>query len=75
MRPYPEHQGMLDPTAPHGWHYYWKSSEVATLSDDLIDVLVEHTARVASPRSYTLVFHLGGAVARVPEDAGGFGVV
>lgn len=69
LRPYPEHQAMLDPTAPHGWHYYWKSSEVAMLGDDLIDVLVEHTAKVASPRSYTLVFHLGGAIARVPEDA------
>lgn len=68
LRPYPEHQALLDPTVPHGWHYYWKSSEVAALDDDLIDLLVEHTARVASPRSYTLVFQLGGAIARVPED-------
>ncbi|MGW6707012.1 FAD-binding oxidoreductase [Streptomyces sp. NPDC054956] len=69
VRPYPEHQAQLDAVAPHGWHYYWKSCEVATLDDDLIDVLVEHTARVGSPRSYTLVFHLGGAIAGVPEDA------
>jgi FAD/FMN-containing dehydrogenase len=39
------------------------------LPDGLIDTLVEHTARIASPRSYTLLFQLGGAVSRVPANA------
>ncbi|WP_160159265.1 hypothetical protein [Streptomyces sp. SLBN-118] len=40
LRPYPEHQSLQNPTVSHGWHYYWKSSEVAALRDDLIDMLV-----------------------------------
>ena len=39
------------------------------LTDEMIDMLVEHTERITSPRSYTIVFHLGGAIARVREDA------
>jgi FAD/FMN-containing dehydrogenase len=68
-RPYGELQRLQDPTVPHGWHYYWKSGEVPALPDGLIDTLVEHTARIASPRSYTLLFQLGGAVSRVPANA------
>ena len=51
------------------WHYYWKSLETPPFEDATIDVLVEHTERITSPRSFTIVFHLGGALARVPEDA------
>jgi len=67
-KPYLENQSMLDPVVPHGWHYSWKSCEVPDLGDEVIDALVEGTERITSPRSYTLVFNLGGAVARVGED-------
>ena len=69
IKSYAEHQSMFDPVVPHGWHYYWKSLELAPLSAGVIDALATHAARVTSPRSYALVFQLGGAVARVPEDA------
>ncbi|MGC9544758.1 hypothetical protein [Streptomyces sp. UG1] len=59
---------MLNPAVPHGWHYYWKSTNLAELSDAAIDVLAEHALDVASPRSYTLLFRLGGAIADVGED-------
>ena len=39
------------------------------LSDGVIDVVAEHAYRATSPRSYAAMFHLGGAVARVPRDA------
>jgi FAD/FMN-containing dehydrogenase len=68
-RPFTGFQALLDRTVPKGWHYYWKSHDVPVLKDDLIDLLVEHTSRVTSPRSYTLIPHLGGAVSRVDEDA------
>ena len=58
-----------DPTVPHGWCYYWKSADTGELSDDLIGALTEHTQRITSPRSYTLIFQLGGAIAEVGEDA------
>jgi FAD/FMN-containing dehydrogenase len=68
-RPYTTLQGMFDPTVPHGWHYYWKSLELPPFTDHAIDTLVEYAGRLTSPRSYCIVFQLGGAVARVDEDA------
>jgi hypothetical protein len=66
---YVEHQRGIDDTVPHGWHYYWKGTNLRALSDDVIDVVAEHAARARSPRSYAAIFHMGGAVARVPGDA------
>jgi FAD/FMN-containing dehydrogenase len=66
---YVEHQTSLDDTVPHGWHYYWKATNLADLSDEVIDVVAEHAYDAASPRSYVAMFHMGGAVARAPQDA------
>ncbi|KAB1185109.1 FAD-binding oxidoreductase [Haloferax sp. CBA1149] len=68
-KPYLAHQGGLDSTVPHGWHYYWKSTDLPELSDGLIDVFVDHAFSAESPRSYSVLFHLGGAVSRVDDDA------
>jgi FAD/FMN-containing dehydrogenase len=70
--PYVEHQTGVDDTVPHGWHYYWKATDLTGLSDGVIDVVAEHAYRATSPRSYAAMFHLGGAVARVPRDATAF---
>ena len=66
---YVDHQGGLDDTVPHGWHYYWKATNLIRLSDEVIDIVAAHAYGAASPRSYAAMFHLGGAVARVPRDA------
>src|SRR5688500_17958512 len=71
--PYVSHQSALDSTVPHGWRYYWKSTYLPELHDDLIDVIAEHAFACTSPRSYVAMFHLGGAVSRVPEGATAFG--
>jgi FAD/FMN-containing dehydrogenase len=71
-KPYVTHQKMLDPTAPHGRHYYWKSHTLDPLTDEVIDVVVEQAATITSPLSTVPLFTLGGAVARVPEDATAF---
>ena len=60
-------QSMFDPLVPHGWHRYWKSVELPPLTDDAIDTLIDHTSRITSPRSYTIILQLGGALGRVPE--------
>jgi FAD/FMN-containing dehydrogenase len=67
--PYVAHQAATDDTVPHGWHYYWKSTNLAGLSDDAISVIADHAYAAGSPRSYAAMFHMGGAVARVPHDA------
>src|SRR5262245_31376974 len=41
-KPYVEHQAMFDPSFPHGRWYYFRSCDVAELSDDVIDIPVEH---------------------------------
>ncbi len=66
---YVDHQRGIDDTVPHGWHYYWKGTNLARLSDDVIDVIADHAYAASSPRSYAAIFHMGGAVARVPHDA------
>jgi FAD/FMN-containing dehydrogenase len=67
-KPYTALQSMFDPLVPHGWHRYWKSVELPPLTDDAIDTLVEHASAFTSPKSYCIVFQLGGALARVGED-------
>lgn len=69
LRPYTGLQSLIDATVPHGWHYYWKSAELAPLADDVIDAMAEHSLEIRSPRSFAVVFQLGGAVADVDEDA------
>jgi FAD/FMN-containing dehydrogenase len=66
--PYVAFQGGIDDTVPHGWHYYWKATNLAGLSDDAIAVIADHAYAAGSPRSYAAMFHMGGAVARAPRD-------
>jgi FAD/FMN-containing dehydrogenase len=65
-------QSMFDPSVPHGWHRYWKSVELPALTDDVIDTLVEHASAQTSPKSYCIVFQLGGALARAEEKETAF---
>ncbi len=67
--PYVAFQSGIDDTVPHGWHYYWKATNLVGLSDDAIAVIADHAYTAGSPRSYAAMFHMGGAVARVPHEA------
>lgn len=62
------HQSMFDAGVPHHWGYYWKSHYLPPLSYGAIDVMVDHAWQTQSPASYTIVFHLGGAIARRGAD-------
>jgi FAD/FMN-containing dehydrogenase len=64
---YVDHQRSIDDTVPHGWHYYWKATNLTRLSDEVIDIVAEHAYSATSPRSYAAMFHLGGAVARARD--------
>ena len=39
------------------------------LSDAVISIVADHAYTASSPRSYAVMFHMGGAVSRVPHDA------
>jgi FAD/FMN-containing dehydrogenase len=69
---YTAHQGMFDASVPHGLRYYWKSHYLGPLDDAVIDTLVTHAWQAPSPASYTIVFHLGGAIRRVDGAATAF---
>jgi hypothetical protein len=71
--PYVGFQGAIDSTVVHGWSYYWKSTHLPELRDDLIEVITDHAFSASSPRSYVALFHLKGAVSRVDERATAFG--
>jgi FAD/FMN-containing dehydrogenase len=71
--PYVGFQSALDSTVVHGWNYYWKSTHLPELHDDLIDVIAEHAFSCSSPRSYVAMFHLKGAVSRVAQGGTAFG--
>ena len=71
--PYVGFQSALDSTVVHGWNYYWKSTHLPELRDDLIGVIAEHAFSCSSPRSYVAMFHLKGAVSRVQEGGTAFG--
>lgn len=68
-RPFLALQGMFDASVPWGLGYYWKSWEVPPLEDRVIDALVDAASDLPTVQSYIIVFQLGGALARVPEDA------
>ena len=67
---YVDHQSSLDDTVPHGWHYYWKATNLTGLSDEVIDIVAAHAYGATSPRSYAAMFHMGGAIPRAPREHG-----
>jgi hypothetical protein len=71
-KPYVVHQATFDASFPHGWWYYFRACDVAGLTDDVIDVMVEHGRRIVSPITSVAVFQMGGAVARVAESETAF---
>jgi FAD binding domain-containing protein/berberine-like enzyme len=71
--PYAELQKMFDEGNAWGMHAYEKALYLDELSDDAIDVFVEHLPRKASPLSFVPVFPLGGAYAEHDDDETAFG--
>jgi FAD/FMN-containing dehydrogenase len=66
-KPFVDHQAMFDPSFPHDWWYYMRSCDVAELTDDVIDIAVDHSFRIRSPRTAFPIWQMGGAVTGVGE--------
>jgi len=56
---------MLDAAYPKGALNYWKSSFLAQLSDDAIDVMIDAFARCPTPMGQLLIEHFHGAATQV----------
>jgi FAD/FMN-containing dehydrogenase len=69
---YLEHQAMFDPSFPHGRWYYMRACDVAELTDEVIDITVDHAMRIRSPLTTFPIWQMGGAVGRVADDATAF---
>jgi FAD/FMN-containing dehydrogenase len=63
--PYPVMNTLLDAGFPAGSLNYWLSSFTQGIPDELIDIVAERFATVASPMSSILFEHFHGAVTRV----------
>ncbi|HEX2740840.1 MAG TPA: FAD-binding oxidoreductase [Rubrobacter sp.] len=72
-KPYLAHQAMFDLSFQHGWWYYMRACDVAQLTDEVIDITVDHSLRIKSPLTAFPIWQRGGAVARVGEDETAFG--
>ncbi|HXH87340.1 MAG TPA: FAD-binding oxidoreductase [Gaiellaceae bacterium] len=71
-KPYLAHQAMLDPSFPPGRWYYFKSCDIAELSDEIIDITVERSLQIDSPLTSFPIWQMGGAVSRVGDDETAF---
>ncbi len=72
-KPFVAHQAMFDPSFEPGRWYYFRSFDVPELTDEVIDITVEHSLRIASPLTSFPIWQMGGAVSRVGEDETAFG--
>jgi FAD/FMN-containing dehydrogenase len=71
--PYTALQQLLDEPNAWGFYGYDKSGYFAELTDEVIDVLVEHAPRKTSPLSILLFYRLDEAFTEVGEDDTAFG--
>jgi FAD/FMN-containing dehydrogenase len=62
----------LDAAFPKGALNYWKSSFLSSLSDEVIDTMIDCCARVPSPMSGIVVERWDGAATRVAVDETAF---
>jgi FAD/FMN-containing dehydrogenase len=67
--PYTAFQAIIDPFAPEGWLNYWRGLHLTGLTDGAIDSFAASGREVPSAMTQLIMFHTGGEVSRVPDDA------
>ena len=72
MMPYTDFQRAFDEDYPDGLRYYWKSLYLESLSDEVIDRIIEWGNAAPSPLSTADVWAVGGAVADIGLDDSAF---
>jgi hypothetical protein len=67
-RPYVSQQSLIDGTQPHGRRDYWKSEYLPRLEPELLSRYIDNAWRMVSPFAAILLFPIGGALNRLPDD-------
>jgi FAD binding domain/Berberine and berberine like len=70
--PLPAMQKLLEESFLDRTYNYWKSTFLVELSDDVIDLIVEHANQMQSPLSAVVVEFYAGAASRVGHDETAF---
>jgi FAD/FMN-containing dehydrogenase len=70
--PYNVLQSAFDPLVPPGMQWYWKADFVHEISDTAIAIHEKFGATMPSLQSTMHLYPIGGAAARVPDDATAF---
>lgn len=68
-QPYVAWQQAFDPLLTPGARNYWKSHNLATLKDGLIDTVIAYTLKLPSPQTEIFLGAIGGATTRPAPDA------
>jgi FAD/FMN-containing dehydrogenase len=69
VQPYVAWQQAFDPLLTAGARNYWKSHNLTTIEDGLIDVILRYAEKLASPQCEIFVGALGGATARPTAES------
>jgi FAD/FMN-containing dehydrogenase len=72
-RPYTEQQSMVDDMDPNGLHQYWKAEYLSGLSQEYLDTFRAAALKATSPHSYSVIFHIDGALNERDADDGAVG--
>ena len=67
--PFAGWQQAFDPLLTPGERNYWKTHDFESVTDELIDTVLEFVADLPDPQSEVFFAHLGGAQSRIADDA------
>jgi hypothetical protein len=71
---YTEIQTMLDFSAPAGLHYYFKCPFLRELSDEVLQLIVDHCEHLPTEQTQVVLEHMHGAASRVAVSETAFGL-
>lgn len=72
-KPYTAQQSMLDAMDPKGLRQYWKAEYLPRLSSEYLTTFRDAALQLTSPLSYSVIFHIGGALNERERDDGAVG--
>ncbi|MFC8274132.1 FAD-binding oxidoreductase [Streptomyces sp. NPDC057271] len=72
-KPYVAQQSMLDAMEPKGLNQYWKAEFLPGLPGEYLPVFRDAALEVCAPLSFSVIFHLAGALNEAADDGGAVG--
>jgi FAD/FMN-containing dehydrogenase len=73
VMPYLEAQKIYDADYPNGHRYYWKSTNMNALTDEVIEILTRHAIEAPSGHSTIDIWFNGGAMGSLSANATAYG--